>query len=123
LRKVVKCYNWSIACTLMQLETLRKLDHKYVGRFEMWCWRRTEEISWTDHVRKEVLQTFKEERKILHTTKRRNTNRIGHILLWNCLAKHVIERKIKGTGRGGMKPKQLPDDFKETRRHYATISY
>jgi hypothetical protein len=37
----------------MQLETLRKLDHKYVGSFEMWCWRRMEKISWTDYVRKE----------------------------------------------------------------------
>jgi hypothetical protein len=61
----------------MQLGTLRKLDHKYVGRFEMWCCRRMEKISWIDYVRKEVLQTFKDERKILHKTKRRNTNWIG----------------------------------------------
>jgi hypothetical protein len=63
-----------------------------VGSFEMWCWRRMENISWTDHVRKEeVLQTFKEKRKILHTTKRKNTNWIGHILPRNYLVKHVIE--------------------------------
>ena len=107
-----------------QLETLRKLDHKYVGSFEMWCWRRMEKIRWTDHVKKEeVLQTFKEEREILHTTKRRNTNWFGHILLRNYLVKHVIEGKIKGTERGGMRLKQLPDDFKETRRYYVTIPY
>jgi hypothetical protein len=81
-----------------------------------------EKISWADRVRKEeVLQTFKEERKILHTTKRWNTNWIGQILHRNCLIKHVIEGKMKGTVRGGMRRKQLPDDFKETRRYYVTI--
>jgi hypothetical protein len=108
----------------MQLETLRKLDHKYVGSFEMWCWRRMQKISWTHHVRKEeVLQILKEEKKFQHTTKRRNTNWIAHILLRNYLVKHVIEGKIKGTGRGGMRRKQLPDDFKETRKYYFTIPY
>jgi len=26
---------------------------KYLESFEMWCWRRMENISWTDHVRNE----------------------------------------------------------------------
>jgi hypothetical protein len=35
--------------------------------FEMWCWRRMEKISWTDHVRNEdVLLRVKEQRNILH---------------------------------------------------------
>jgi len=33
--------------------TLRAADQKYLESFEMWCWRRMEKISWTDHVRKE----------------------------------------------------------------------
>jgi hypothetical protein len=28
-----------------------KLDQKHLESFEMWCWRRMEKISWTDHVR------------------------------------------------------------------------
>jgi hypothetical protein len=33
----------------------------------MWCWRRMEKISWTDHVRnEEVLLRVKEQRNILH---------------------------------------------------------
>jgi len=46
---------------------------------------------WTDHVRKEVLHTTKEERNILKTMKRRKANWIGHILRRNWLLKHVIE--------------------------------
>ena len=34
----------------------------------------------------------------------------------NCLLKHVIEGEIEGrievTGRGGQRPRQLPDDLK-----------
>ena len=33
--------------------TLRPADQKYLESFEMWCWRRMEKISWTDHVRNE----------------------------------------------------------------------
>jgi hypothetical protein len=35
--------------------TLRIVCEKYLGSFEMWCWRRMEKISWTDRVRNEVL--------------------------------------------------------------------
>jgi len=41
----------------------------------MWHWKRTEKISWTDHVRnEEVLQRVKGERNILSTIKRRKDN-------------------------------------------------
>ena len=45
------------------------------GSFEMWCWRRWEKISWTDHVRnEEVLKRLMEDRNILHTIKRKKAN-------------------------------------------------
>jgi hypothetical protein len=43
--------------------------------FEMWCWRRMEKISWTDHMRNEdVLLRFKEQRNILHEIRKRKAN-------------------------------------------------
>jgi len=46
--------------------TLRKVDQKYLETFEMWCWTRTEKISWTEHVRiEEGLQSVKKERNVL----------------------------------------------------------
>jgi hypothetical protein len=51
---------------------LRKLDQEYLESFEMWCWRRME-ISWTERVKNEVLRKVKEERKLLHTIKRRKS--------------------------------------------------
>jgi hypothetical protein len=47
-------------------------------------------------VRNEVLRRVKVERNILHIMKRRKAKWIGHILLRNCLLKHVIEGKLEG---------------------------
>ena len=53
-RKIlVKCYIWSMALYGAETWTLRAADQKYRESFEMWCWRRMEKISWTDHVRNE----------------------------------------------------------------------
>jgi len=38
---------------VLKLETLRKVDLKYLEHFEMWCRRWMEKISWTDRVRNE----------------------------------------------------------------------
>jgi hypothetical protein len=42
---------------------------------EMWCWRRMEKISWTDHVRNEdVLFRVNEQRNILHEIRKWKAN-------------------------------------------------
>jgi hypothetical protein len=96
-KKLVKCYIWCIALYGAETWTLRAIDQKHLERFEMWCWRRMEKISWTDRVRnKEVLLRVKEQRNILHEISKRKANWIGHILRRNCLLQQAIERKIKG---------------------------
>ena len=50
---------------VLKLWTLRKLDQKYINSFEMWCWRRMENISWIDSVRNDqVLPRIKEDKNI-----------------------------------------------------------
>ena len=74
---------------------LRAVDQKHLESFEMWCWRRMEKISWTDHVRnEEVLLRVKEQRIILHEICKRKAKCIGHILRRNCLLQRVIKGKI-----------------------------
>ena len=46
----------SLALFIAETGTLR-VDHKYLESFEMWCWRRMENVSWTDRVRNGVLHT------------------------------------------------------------------
>jgi hypothetical protein len=70
----------------------------------------------------EVLQRFIEERNIVQTIKRRETNWIGHILRRNCLLNHVIKGKIEVSievkGRGGRRRKQLLNNLKEKRGYW-----
>jgi hypothetical protein len=62
-------------------------------------------ISWNGRTKnREVLHTVKEDMDILYIINRR-------ICKW-IIPKHVIDGKIKGTGR---RRKQLQDDFKEKR--------
>jgi len=95
-KKLVKCYICSIALYGAETWTLRAVDQKHLESFEMWCWRRIEKISWTDHVRnEEVSLRVKEQKNILHEISKRKGNWIGHILCRNCLLQWVIEGKIK----------------------------
>jgi hypothetical protein len=67
-KKLVTCYILSIALYGAETWSLRKVGQKYLESFEMWCWRRKEKTSSTDHVKNEkVLHRVNEDRNILHT--------------------------------------------------------
>jgi len=124
-KKLVNCYIWSIALYGAGTWLLRAVDQKHLESFEMWCLRRMEKISWTDHVRNEdVLLRVKEQRNILHEIRKQKANWFGHILRRNCFLKRVIEGKIQGgievTGRKRRKRRKLLDDLKE-RRGYSHL--
>ena len=120
-KKLVKCYVWSTALYGAETWTLRAVDQKHLESSEMWCWRRMEKISWTDHVRNEVLLRVKEQRNIL---RKRKANWIGHILRRNCFLQWVSEGKMQGgievTGRQVRRRRKLLDDLKE-RRGYSHL--
>jgi hypothetical protein len=124
-KKPVKCYIWSIALYGAETWMLWAVDQKHLESFEMWCWRKMEKISWTDHVRnEEVLLRVKEQRNIVYEIRKQKSNCIGHILRRNCLLQWVIEGKIQGgievTGRQGRRRRKQLDDLKE-RRGYSHL--
>ena len=121
----MKCDIWSIALYGAETWTLRAIDKTHLESFEMWCWRRMEKISWTDHVRNEdVLLRVKKQRNILHEIRILKANCIGHILRRNCLLQRVIEGKIQVgievTERQVRRRRKLLDDLKE-RRGYSHL--
>jgi len=123
--KLVKCYIWSIVLYGAETWTICAVHHNHLKSFKMWCWRRMERISCTDHVRNvEVLLRVKEQRNILHKISKRKANWTGHIFHRNCLLQLLIEGKIKGgievTGIRGRRRKKLLDDLKE-RREYSHL--
>jgi hypothetical protein len=121
-KKLEKCYIWSIALYGAETWTLRSVDEKFLERFEMWCWRRMEKISWAEHVRnEEVLLKGKEQSNILHEISKWKANWIDHILRRICLLRQVIKGKIKGRieviGKRGRRRRKLLDDLKKGRRN------
>ena len=122
-KKLVKCYIWNIAVYGADTWTLRAVDEKHLENFEMWCWRRMEKMSWTDHVRNEkVLVRVEEQRNILHEISKRKVNWIGHILRRNCLLQRdfwgTIEGGIEVTERRGLRRRKLLDVLKERRGYF-----
>jgi hypothetical protein len=87
-KKLVKCYVWNITLYGAETWTLRAVDQKLLESFEMWCSRRMEKISWTDHVRNEEVS---QQRNMLHEISKWKANWIGHILRRNCLLQWAIE--------------------------------
>ena len=110
-KKLAKYYIWSIALSGAETCTLRKVCEKYFESFEMWYWRRMENLTWTDHVRNEEVLHRVKEKNIPHTIKRSKTNWIGHILRRNCLSRR--NRNDRETRR---RRKRLLDDLKEIKR-------
>ena len=95
-KKLVNCYIKSIALCGAETWAIQAVDQKHLESFEMWCWRRMENISLTDHVRNVELLRVEEQRDILHEINKRKANWIGHVLRRNCLLQRVIEGEIKG---------------------------
>ena len=107
---------WEIIEYIYETWMLRAADQKYLESFEMWCWRRMEKISWTDHVRnEEVLLRVNEQRNILHEIRKRKANWIGHILRRNCLLKQVIKGNIRGRW------KWQEDEEEDVRSYWITL--
>ena len=74
-KKLVKFYVWSMALYGAETWSLRATDQKRLECFEMWCWRRMEKISCTDHVRnEEVSLRVNEQRNILHEIRKQKAN-------------------------------------------------
>jgi hypothetical protein len=60
------CYFWSTASYAAKTWTLQKVDKQRLESFEMWCWRRLQKISWTNHAKNEkVLRRVEKEINIL----------------------------------------------------------
>jgi len=123
LRKnLLRSYIWNIALCFLKPGYFGKADRIYFKYFDVWLWRRMENISWTDHVRnEEVLQRVQGKRICLQTIKRRKPKWIDHVLRRNCLQSYSVEGKVEGrievTERQGKRRKQLLDDFKVTIRY------
>src|SRR5277367_3819718 len=73
-----------------------------IGAFEMWIWRRTEEISWTEKKsNEEILRLVGEERRMLEVIAKRQKACIGHVVRGDGLLKLVTEGRMEGKRQKG----------------------
>ena len=90
--------------------TIKEDDKKRIEAFEMWIWRRRQNISWRDKISyDEALRRVKEERQLMQTIIRRKKAWIGHVLRRNGLMK---EDRMQGNRTVGRLRQQLLDDLK-----------
>jgi len=72
-------------------------DHKYLENFEMWCWRRTEKICWTDHLRKKGVH---------YINKRGRLSGLVTTCARNCPPKYVTEKTDRGKDGNGIEARK-----------------
>src|SRR6218665_2509206 len=91
-----------------EIRTMRNEDITRLEAFEMKVWRRTEKISWTEHISNEVLTLVEEERSLLMIVKTRQRNWMRHIMRGDSLQRETIEGRTAGKrGRGRPRKKLL----------------
>src|SRR6218665_1888913 len=71
----------------------------------MRIWRRTEKISWTEHITNEVLKLVEEERSLLTITRTRQRNWMRHIMKRYSLQREIIKGRMEGK-RGRRRPRK-----------------
>src|SRR6218665_1208715 len=85
--------------------TLRKEDITRLEDFKMRKWRRTEKISWTEHISNEVLNLVEEERSLLTIIRTRQRNWMRHIIRGDSLQREIIKGRMESK-RGRGRPRQ-----------------
>jgi hypothetical protein len=94
---------------------LREIDYKYLESFEIWCWRTTEKINWTDRGRnEEVIHRFKDGRDVLYTIKRRKDKWIGDIFRRNCLLNTFLKERYKEKEKWGKEEEEDLSSYRMT---------
>src|SRR6218665_1902131 len=108
-----------IRCTTLycaETWTLRKEDITSLEAFEMRIWRRTEKISWTEHISNEVLKLVEEERSLLTIIRTRQRNWMRHIMRGYSLQREIIKERMGGKrGRGRPRQKVGPTGLDDER--------
>src|SRR6218665_856357 len=131
IKRMMKTLIWSVTLYCAETWTLRKEDIIRLEAFEMWIWRRTEKISWTDYISNEVLKLVEEERSLLTIIRTRQGDWMRHIMRGDSLQREIIKGRMEGK-RGRGRPRQkildwmMSEDYsklKEEAQHRETWNH
>nr|CAH7722793.1 unnamed protein product [Callosobruchus chinensis] len=100
---MIKCYVWSVLLYGAEAWTLNAAVINRIEAFKMWTLRRMLKISWTEHVRNDVLRMAGlEDRELFEHTKKRKISYLGHIIRGERyeFQRLILQEKIEDGRRG-----------------------
>ena len=117
-KRLVKTLVWSVIMYGSETWTLKKTDVSRLEAFEMWVWRKMENVKWTDKMTNvDVLKLVNETQQLVPEIRRRKRRWIGHILRHESLLQTVLEGRMEGKRPRGRKRIMMLDDIKDGRNY------
>ena len=121
-KRIIKAVVWSTLLYGSESWTLRKDKIRRIESCEMWMWRKTLNIQWSEKVsNEEVLRRVGEERSLLDTIRRRQKTWLGHTIRHGDLLVIVMEGRIEGKRPPGRKRCGMMDQVKRQAGSYERV--
>ena len=88
----------------------KKVEHRRINVFELWCWRRLLKVPWTARSNQSILRDINPEYSLERLMLKLKLQHFGH-LMWtaNTLEKTLMLGKIEDRRRGGQRMTWLDD--------------
>ncbi|KAI5715825.1 hypothetical protein M8J77_023140 [Diaphorina citri] len=113
-KNLIKSFVWSVLLYGCETWTIGEADRKHIEAFEMWCFRRTLKIIWSDRIsNEEVLKRINEKRQLMNIIAKRRTEWIGHNLRHEGLLHTIIEGLVEGNVQRGRPRKEYMDQIRD----------
>ncbi|KAI5738724.1 hypothetical protein M8J77_010460 [Diaphorina citri] len=110
-KNLIKSFVWSVLLYGCETWTISESEKKHLEAFEMWCYRKTLKIVWSDRVtNEEVLERVKERRQVMNNISARRAKWIGHNLRHEGMLLTLIEGMVEGTNQRGRPRKEFIRD-------------
>ncbi|VVC26157.1 Hypothetical protein CINCED_3A007725 [Cinara cedri] len=97
-KDLIKTYVWSVVLCSSETWTVAKAEENRLLAFEAWCWRRTQGISWREHMTNDEVFAKAKERKMFHEKFEEKKNQINIIAIYPA---KIIKPGVKPTFDSG----------------------
>ena len=115
--RMMECYVWSVLRYGSEMWTLRKAEVRKINAFEMWCYRRILNISWTERKTNEwVLRKLKRRRCLMDSIGKAKCRYLGHSMRRNGVLARILMGKIEGRRTRGRQRQLWIDNIKDWTR-------
>ena len=112
--RLVKALVYPVVTYASETWVMKKRDKNRIEAFEMWCWRRLLNISWTDHItNKDVLERVGNPTALLCEIVKLKLSFFGHIIRSDGLEKTIMLGMTEGARRRGRPRRRWLDDIQD----------